>query len=395
MSEEMNMEECVDKVFKLLADMSVQPGETLEVFQKAELLEAQDGDFRVFEKMDSDSDGSVTLEEWRSFITKTMKEKGEKKGPRWRKNLLHTLESNMEKVRLKEKTKWVEMDKVFDLLESMSMQKDEVEPVFQKEELVEAHEGDFKIFEKMDSDSDGNITKQEWRDFISKTEEEKGEKKGERWRNNLLNTLTTNIGQIRLEAAKRGQDCDRIFRLLATMSVEPGETLEHFSKDELLEAHDGDFHIFEKMDSDSDGKVTLQEWRNFIMTQIDARGENKGERWRTSLFHTLEMNLTTEVTAKMENEDSVPSAIVSNGEEVHDITALRVQVSDKAFERLNDAIKKIQKCKGYLNEEKLNKLKELKARATNLRSLNGTAKAEDMVIDIDPEESNTVANNCE
>ena len=46
-----------------------------------------------------------------------------------------------------------------------------------KEELVAAHHGDFKIFSKMDTDADGNVTLDEWHDWRQSMTE-----RNHRWR---------------------------------------------------------------------------------------------------------------------------------------------------------------------------------------------------------------------
>ena len=62
-----------------------------------------------------------------------------------------------------------------------------------KEDLVRAHNGDFKVFEKMDKNSDGEVTLDEWIVFLKRTKKKKGPKKWEKWITGFLTTLSTNL----------------------------------------------------------------------------------------------------------------------------------------------------------------------------------------------------------
>ena len=72
-------------------------GET-DLMEKTELIKANGGDFKLFEALDEDESGTVTLEEWLAYLKKTRALKGAKKpekGDRWLQNLLYTLRSHI------------------------------------------------------------------------------------------------------------------------------------------------------------------------------------------------------------------------------------------------------------------------------------------------------------
>ena len=63
-----------------------------------------------------------------------------------------------------------------------------------KEELVTAHGGDYRLFERLDSNGDGVVTQQEWLAFLDLTRAEKGEDVGFKWLMRLMYTFSLNIG---------------------------------------------------------------------------------------------------------------------------------------------------------------------------------------------------------
>lgn len=62
------------------------------------------------------------------------------------------------------------------------------------------------------------------------------------------------------------------------------------NKDELIEAHHGNFGVFADMDSGVDGLVTRDQWHSWLKTTREEKGE-KGDKWLSSLLHTLSTNL--------------------------------------------------------------------------------------------------------
>ena len=67
------------------------------VMTRKALVLAQGADFKLFEKMDIRKDGAVEASEWHEYLEKKFKEKGEAKGIKWLKTLLHSLGQNLQK----------------------------------------------------------------------------------------------------------------------------------------------------------------------------------------------------------------------------------------------------------------------------------------------------------
>lgn len=82
------------KTFKLIAGLDRNPN-SASTMSKAELVEAHFGDTAMFQAMDKDNSGLVSLEEWREWLTDVFNEKGEKKGAKWMNHLLDTLSTNV------------------------------------------------------------------------------------------------------------------------------------------------------------------------------------------------------------------------------------------------------------------------------------------------------------
>ena len=130
-----------------------------------------------------------------------------------------------------------------------------------KAELVEAHFGDTAMFQAMDKDNSGLVTNDEWREWLIDVYNEKGEKKGGKWMHHLLDTLTANVNENKAEkeaeaakkaaeekaaadAAARKAEMEALFKkahdvFVMTAAIDgEGETM---TKDELVQAHKGDF----------------------------------------------------------------------------------------------------------------------------------------------------------
>ena len=100
----MQEEQC-HMVFELLTHLSNGSNgasEEGESFSREDLIRAQGGDFKMYEKMVTGSDtGSVLCPAWMAFIRKTFEEKGSKgkksrkKADAWLRSLLHTLSRSL------------------------------------------------------------------------------------------------------------------------------------------------------------------------------------------------------------------------------------------------------------------------------------------------------------
>ena len=82
-------------------------------------------------------------------------------------------------------------------------------------------------------------------------------------------------------------EAELVFGLVASLNAD--EDKNTMSKAELIKAHNGDFKLFEQLDGDSDGRVTLDEWHTFLERKHMEKGD-KGDVWLRSVFHTLRKN---------------------------------------------------------------------------------------------------------
>jgi hypothetical protein len=67
----------------------------------------------------------------------------------------------------------------------------------------------------------------------------------------------------------------------------------HIDKNELCDAHHGDFGFFDGLDADADGKVTIVEWTDHLLdihTQKQADRIGLGDQWLDGVLHALGEN---------------------------------------------------------------------------------------------------------
>jgi len=131
---------------------------------KPDLVKANRGDYGTFERMDTDADGSITIQEWCEFLQTTHAEKRKKKkgtGDKWLKQLLGTLnkgcldeeqkrqQETPEEAALRTGPTDVDVEHAFVTYTRMASFSEE--DGVTKRDLVMAHRGDHKIFEAMDT----------------------------------------------------------------------------------------------------------------------------------------------------------------------------------------------------------------------------------------------------
>ena len=66
------------------------------------------------------------------------------------------------------------------------------------------------------------------------------------------------------------------------------------TKDELIRCHGGDYHLFESLDEDSNGRVTFKEWTHYIASHrhaLESKKAGRGDDWVRHLVSTLETNI--------------------------------------------------------------------------------------------------------
>ena len=141
--------------------------------------------------------------------------------------------------------------------------------------------GDFKLFNKLDSDSDGGVTAQEWHTYLRSVYQERGVQKAVKWVTTLLHTLRSvtsdDAGGSEITDTQAGarmasvadaagaasvsdalqQEAKDLFTPLAALQAGADGGHATVSKSELVAAQGGDFNLFSKMDAGTLAPFTL------------------------------------------------------------------------------------------------------------------------------------------
>jgi len=144
-----------------------------------------------------------------------------------------------------------------------------------RESLVKAHHGDFKLYDKLKFNESGYITVLEWIHYLETTRADKGPGKGDKWANQLVNTLMTNIRRHKaLEPVTKA--CSEVYEV---MSAEEGGSINKVK----LTAMEGSA-FFEKLVADGDGNVGQEPWTEFFLQLTD---EGKDALWIVTFLRRL------------------------------------------------------------------------------------------------------------
>ena len=178
-------------------------------------------------------------------------------------------------------------EKVFQLLASESTVKSDSEPVVRKPALVKAHNGDFKLFAKLDPDDTGICNHDSWMSYTRETLEQKegkGRGKGANWLHMLMDTLKRGCksdAQLKAEAAARRAVVAQLFRTVKDvwyLLLKKHETtaLEKKDLEEAMSAASpevADPDLFDKIDGDGDGIVKMSEFTTYFNDTRSDGGE--------------------------------------------------------------------------------------------------------------------------
>jgi len=259
------------EVFELIAAA----GGDVTTMRRQDLVRAHKGDFGMWDRMDADESGEVTHSEWRDCLIRICEEKGEAKAEKWLSSLLATLQKNCIYIDAEHAEAAHE---VFKLVSSAGGDMDSM----RKEDFVKA-KGDPDFFDMMDTDEDGVAVVSEWYSFLTAQSAGRGES-GNKWLGEYLAELKK---QVLTFVDENEQNATEVFHLLA----EEGGDMFTIRKEDLVRAHKGDFKIYEAMDGDADGSVTIAEWRDWLWATRDKKGPGKGPKWLKQLLTTLRTNL--------------------------------------------------------------------------------------------------------
>jgi len=174
---------------------------------KEQLVAAHGHDFKLFEQIDRDGDGVVTLTEWHEFLRRTHVERG-LKGDKWLLSILATLSRRLkvdevqpvalhdkEWHRLNDSEWYASWDEALEEARETYDMINALEPAgggITEAKLTQAQKGNFGLFKKIDPDASGTVTYEEWIGYIQKTHETKGDK-GDRWVSSFLHTVRRHL----------------------------------------------------------------------------------------------------------------------------------------------------------------------------------------------------------
>ena len=109
--------------------------------------------------------------------------------------------------------------------------------------------------------------------------------KGDRWVENMLFTLERGCG-VGGFTADQDEECEELFNMVANLLTEDPA----IQQDELIMAQGGDYKLFEKLDTEKQGFVTLDQWMVYLRqkhAQIGKKKVEKGDRWLKNFLFTL------------------------------------------------------------------------------------------------------------
>ena len=167
---------------------------------KADFIACSRGDFRFFDEIDTDGDLSISSKEWTTHIANQRSEKekiGQGSGDAWLRGYIYTLSVGCAMYDGERYEETAEEAEVRDcpppyMMEVAALIFHRMASFSEGDDLTTAHRGDFKIFSKMDSDQNNEVTKVEFISWIHQEHSEKRKKKrgaGDRWLSALLHTL--------------------------------------------------------------------------------------------------------------------------------------------------------------------------------------------------------------
>jgi len=187
------------------------------------------------------------------------------------------------------------LSEIFALFADLAASKDDKgEPVLSKEELVEAHGGDFHLFAKLDVDQSGFVDANEFTTFLTAQAAEKeakhaGKHAGHHWLQALLDTLSHGhkraVGRRAQDPDTQMQNAVEIFGKVAALSSD-----DTIAEADLITAQGGNFHLFHKISGEDGTAISLEQWKAYISTsrtEHESKHEGGGGKWLHNFVDTL------------------------------------------------------------------------------------------------------------
>ena len=173
--------------------------------------------------MDTNSDGTIDLQEWTAYLQGIHDKKGKEKGDKYLNRccavfrcvrrreapylplltgrIFATLEFNVKEL-IADRAEWLGLeDEVSEVFTKVSLL-DGDPNTMDKACLVAAQRGDFQLFEKIDTNEDGQITVDEWHEYLEKLHKSKGDK-GTKHIKRILHTMLVNLADMEVDKQKK------------------------------------------------------------------------------------------------------------------------------------------------------------------------------------------------
>jgi len=191
------LKEEAEDVFKLVSSVDGND----EGMSRDEMVAATDGNHELFHTIDTDDDGTVTIEEWHAFLQNLHSKKGEA-GDKTLNRILQTMKKNIRdhlEEHDKEKATRVkalvtDAKEVWDHIAHGDARHEAFGTLLgghaisvTKEQLVAHFNGDANLFLGVDSDYSGDVSKAEWVSFVES--KVKIKRNGEKWARRIIDTM--------------------------------------------------------------------------------------------------------------------------------------------------------------------------------------------------------------
>jgi len=197
--------------------------------------------------------------------------------------------------------------------------------IFKKEDLWKAQGGCLGLYDKIDVDAVGHVSREIWLEFFHKVYRMKGIKlgvdKAEAWLRMYLSKITRNMGVddliSKVTASHAGYcgmspaqnaECKVTFEMLAHL----GMADDRFKKEDLIIAQGADFGIFEEIDVDEVGYVTVKPWMDWLRAKHEEFGNeivHLAHAWLRHTLHTMHRNVANHAPILSEDRAAAFSAM--------------------------------------------------------------------------------------